>query len=82
MIALIELFAGLVFVLFATVLGIAVLDWPPLPEVLALLPERFQYTVHNIIGHPLMEVLHQLGFEATAERVHGATMPTGMAHEA
>lgn len=33
------------------------------------------WTVHNIIGHPLMEILHLMGFKELGERVHDATTP-------
>lgn len=44
-------------------------------EVIDLLPERFEFTIHNVIGHPLSELLHQLGFEDLADDVHSFTAP-------
>lgn len=40
------------------------------------LPKRFQWTIHNLIGHPLMEILFQLGFKKLSELVHDCTVPS------
>lgn len=39
------------------------------------LPVRFQWTLHNLIAHPLSEILFQLGFEDAGNRIHDATIP-------
>ena len=39
------------------------------------LPKRFQWTIHNMIGHPLMEIVYQLGFSDLATSIHIATSP-------
>jgi hypothetical protein len=49
----------------------------PLPVLLGLLPKRFQWTVHNLIAHPLSEVLFQLGLHRWSEAVHDGTAPAG-----
>lgn len=36
---------------------------------------RHAWTVHNIIGHPLMQVLAWFGFRKLGLRVHDATVP-------
>jgi len=36
---------------------------------------RFRYSLHNIVGHPLMEILNVLGFHAAGNWVHDATLP-------
>lgn len=36
---------------------------------------RFRYSVHNLIGHPLMEVAHLLGQRRAARWIHRATLP-------
>lgn len=46
-----------------------------LPVLLARLPERFQWTLHNIVAHPLSEVAYQLGFEDLGTQVHDLTVP-------
>ena len=42
---------------------------------LARLPVRFQWTLHNLVAHPLSEVLYQCGFEDLGNRLHDATVP-------
>jgi hypothetical protein len=39
------------------------------------LPERFQWTIHNLVAHPLGEVLYQLGFDNLSKRIHDSTVP-------
>ncbi len=46
-----------------------------LPEHLTRLPERYRWTPHNLLGHPLSEVLYLLGFKSLSNRVHDATVP-------
>ena len=46
--------------------------------LLAKLPERFRWTLHNLIAHPASEVLFQLGFENAGNKLHDWTIP---AHE-
>lgn len=36
---------------------------------------RFQWTLHNLIAHPLSEILFQLGFENAGNKVHDMTVP-------
>lgn len=36
---------------------------------------RFAWTLHNVVGHPLSEVLHQVGAQRAANWVHNVTMP-------
>lgn len=46
-----------------------------LPDLLARLPPRFRWSVHNLIAHPLSEVLYQCGYEDAGNRLHDATVP-------
>lgn len=46
-----------------------------LPSLLGMLPERFQWTLHNLVAHPLGEVLYQIGLSGVANTIHDATMP-------
>ena len=46
-----------------------------LPRLLGRLPTRFQWTAHNLVGHPVMEVLFQVGALEASEWVHEATTP-------
>ena len=45
-------------------------------KIINKLPERFQWTIHNMIAHPMMEVLYQLGFDRLSTKVHDCTMPS------
>lgn len=42
---------------------------------LAMLPGRFRWTLHNLIAHPLSEVLFQVGLGEWGNRLHDATIP-------
>lgn len=33
------------------------------------------WTVHNLVAHPLSEILHLLGFEDLSNAVHDGTVP-------
>lgn len=46
-----------------------------LPALLSHLPERFRWTLHNLVAHPLSEVLHQLGARRASDAVHDRTVP-------
>lgn len=46
--------------------------------LLARLPERFRWTPHNLIAHPLSEILFQVGLGAWGDWLHDWTIP---AHE-
>jgi len=35
----------------------------------------FRFTVHNLIAHPLMEILHLIGLSKWGDRIHDATLP-------
>lgn len=45
-------------------------------RLLGKLPERFQFTIHNLVGHPLMEVFNQLKLWDLANACHDKTIPT------
>ena len=47
----------------------------PLPVLLGLLPARWQWTLHNLVAHPLSEVLWQVGLRRWSEAVHDGTAP-------
>jgi|GEM_PF-5850147 len=46
-----------------------------LPALIQRLPPKFRWTPHNLIGHPMSEILHLLGEEALSDLVHDATLP-------
>ena len=41
----------------------------------ARFPERFQWTFHNVVAHPLSEILFQIGFEDAGNRLHDWSVP-------
>jgi len=47
-----------------------------LPKLLSKLPAHFQWSLHNLIAHPLSEVLHLVGCpERWGNWVHDITVP-------
>lgn len=38
---------------------------------------RWRYTLHNLVGHPAMELLHLVGLRRAAWWAHEATLPPG-----
>ena len=38
---------------------------------------RFKYTIHNMIGHPIMELFSILGLHNWAKWIHDVTLPKG-----
>jgi len=45
-------------------------------KVIDRLPKRFQFTIHNLIAHPLMEIFYQLGLSNLATWIHESTCPS------
>ncbi len=48
-------------------------------KLVSRLPERWRWTPHNLLAHPVGEVLFQLGYTKQDEWLHDHTMPE---HEA
>ena len=47
-----------------------------IPSILAKLPARFQWTIHNMVAHPLSEVLFIVGCpERWGNWIHDVTVP-------
>lgn len=44
-------------------------------RLLSCLPARLQWAPHNLIAHPLSEVLFQLGADRASAWVHDVTIP-------
>lgn len=44
-------------------------------NLLAKLPPRFRWTLHNLVAHPLSEVLFQFGAERAGNWFHDVTIP-------
>ena len=36
---------------------------------------KYKYTIHNLLGHPLMEIFLLLGMPKIANRIHDKTLP-------
>jgi len=36
---------------------------------------RFQWTLHNVVAHPLSEILYQIGLEKAGNVIHDITIP-------
>lgn len=39
------------------------------------LPDRFRWTAHNVIAHPVSEILWQIGLVRLSDWVHDVTIP-------
>jgi hypothetical protein len=39
------------------------------------LPKRFSWTIHNLIGHPLMEICYLIGLDSLGDKIHDGTVP-------
>jgi len=35
----------------------------------------FNYTIHNLVAHPLMEILYLIGLGKWGDKIHDATLP-------
>ena len=42
------------------------------------LPQKYKWTIHNIIAHPLMELAHLLGNPQLSEFIHDSTIPNNI----
>jgi len=45
-------------------------------SIIDRLPKRFQWTIHNMVAHPLMEVFYQIGLLDLSEWIHQSTTPS------
>ena len=46
-----------------------------LPKLLGQLPDRFRWSLHNLVAHPVCELLHQAGLARAEEWLHSVTTP-------
>ena len=44
-------------------------------KIISKLPERFRWTIHNVVAHPISEIVFQLGFEKISKSIHDNTIP-------
>ena len=42
---------------------------------LGRLPERWRWTLHNVVAHPISEVLFQVGLRRWSDAIHDLTIP-------
>ena len=47
-----------------------------LPRLLGKLPRKYQWTVHNLLAHPLSEFLHLVGLTTASNICHDITVPS------
>ncbi len=47
----------------------------PLPALLTRLPKRLHWTLHNLVAHPLSEILFLVGLGRISNFVHDQTIP-------
>ena len=45
-------------------------------SIINKLPDRFKWTIHNVIGHPLSEIVFQLGMKKASDKIHDITAPS------
>lgn len=39
------------------------------------MPIRWRWTLHNLVGHPLSEIVYQFGLRSLGNAIHDATIP-------
>lgn len=44
-------------------------------NIITKLPGKYQYSAHNLIAHPLMELAHLCGYTELGNKIHDATLP-------
>ncbi len=47
----------------------------PLPALLARLPKCLRWTLHNLVAHPVSEILFLVGLDGLSNFVHDQTVP-------
>lgn len=49
---------------------------------LGALPIHWRWTLHNVVGHPLSELLYKLGLRSLGQWAHDATLPDPIGDDA
>ena len=44
-------------------------------KLIAKLPKKFQWSIHNIFAHPLCEICILLGLNSLGDKIHDSTIP-------
>lgn len=39
------------------------------------LPERYRWSLHNLVAHPLSEIVHLIGYTDLGNKIHDCTIP-------
>jgi hypothetical protein len=46
-----------------------------LNKLLSKLPKKFRWSLHNLVAHPLSEIVYLIGCENLSNTIHDATIP-------
>ena len=46
-----------------------------LNKVIMAFPERYRWSLHNLIAHPLSEIVHLCGYTDLGNKIHDYTIP-------
>lgn len=52
-----------------------------LPKLLGRLSPRWRWTLHNMVAHPLSEIVYQIGLKSVSNWVHDVTIPDPQGEE-
>ena len=44
-------------------------------NIIAKLPERYRWSLHNLVAHPLSEIVHLCGYTDLGNKIHDFTIP-------
>lgn len=44
-------------------------------KIINKLPKKYKWTIHNLIAHPISEIIHLLGNTNLATKIHDCTIP-------
>ena len=44
-------------------------------KIINILPIKYKWTIHNLIAHPLSEIVHLFGNTDIANKIHDCTIP-------
>lgn len=43
--------------------------------IINYLPNKFKWSLHNLIGHPMKEICYWFGYDAMGDWIHDYTLP-------
>jgi len=46
-----------------------------LNKIIMNLPERYRWSLHNLVAHPLSEIVHLCGYTDLGNKIHDYTIP-------